>query len=142
MHALPRSHPDLYSGCLWPSLQSCQGRCVTSHGVHILYRKRACTIDPHQRLCHAAATTKQNSFSDPPLVAGGFQAAILCGDTSEKVKDVLLLDVAPLSMGLETAGGVMVSIPSCPLHFYIYSSSGLSLIGTFCCVSLLLVYQV
>merc|ERR1712146_525729 len=38
------------------------------------------------------------------------QAAILSGDTSEEISDVLLVDVVPLSLGLETAGGIMTNI--------------------------------
>ena len=38
------------------------------------------------------------------------QAALLTGDTSENIQDVLLVDVTPLSLGIETAGGVFTKL--------------------------------
>ncbi|XKL60914.1 hypothetical protein PGB90_007971 [Kerria lacca] len=63
----------------------------------------------------------QNFFNGKPLnlsinpdeaVAYGaaVQAAILSGDQSSAIKDVLLVDVTPLSLGIETAGGVMTKL--------------------------------
>ena len=40
------------------------------------------------------------------------QASILSGESSEETNQILLLDVAPLSLGIETAGGVMTNLIS------------------------------
>eukprot|EP00560_Eucampia_antarctica_P009602 CAMPEP_0197827234 /NCGR_PEP_ID=MMETSP1437-20131217/4054_1 /TAXON_ID=49252 ORGANISM="Eucampia antarctica, Strain CCMP1452" /NCGR_SAMPLE_ID=MMETSP1437 /ASSEMBLY_ACC=CAM_ASM_001096 /LENGTH=712 /DNA_ID=CAMNT_0043428001 /DNA_START=88 /DNA_END=2227 /DNA_ORIENTATION=+ len=56
------------------------------------------------------ALNKEINPDEAVAFGAAVQGGILSGDAAHATKDVLLLDVAPLSLGIETAGGVMTPI--------------------------------
>ncbi len=108
---------DLFKGCMQPVEKVLSDSKIDKSKVHEVVLVGGSTRIPKvQQLLQDFFNGKElnKSINPDEAVAYGaaVQAAVLHGVKDKKLEEILLLDVAPLSLGLETAGGVMtVLIP-------------------------------
>merc|ERR1739848_393983 len=108
---------DLFRGTLEPVEKALRDAKMDKSDIHEIVLVGGSTRIPKvQKILEEFFNGKKlnKSINPDEAVAYGaaVQAAILSGDKHESVNSVLLIDVAPLSMGIETAGGVMTPLIS------------------------------
>jgi len=106
---------DLFKNCMQPVEKVLTDSKIDKSKVHEVVLVGGSTRIPKvQQLLQDFFNGKElnKSINPDEAVAYGaaVQAAVLGGVKDKKLEEILLLDVAPLSLGLETAGGVMTTL--------------------------------
>lgn len=106
---------DLFKDTLKPIDQALMDASMTKDDLHEVILVGGSTRIPIVRriLKEYFGSRKISSAINPDeAVACGaaIQAAVLSGETHERIQELLLVDVVPLSLGLETARGLMFKV--------------------------------